>query len=138
MIEAIPLNADCIVLIITKVEDPEELDTRFPVLRLPLRKTVMKTVMRARQTRFWICSAVSKMRRLQPRLPPLPLRGKTMLYVPPVPYGSESGDQRCSRCRSLSWAQHSVSRRGYRRVLSDPDAGRRRSRGLRPCLQCHL
>ena len=27
MIEAIPLNADCIVLIITKVEDPEELDT---------------------------------------------------------------------------------------------------------------
>lgn len=29
MIEAIPLNADCIVLIITKVEDPEELDTRF-------------------------------------------------------------------------------------------------------------
>lgn len=29
MIEAVPLNADCIVLIITKVEDPEELDTRF-------------------------------------------------------------------------------------------------------------
>ena len=29
MIEAIPLNQDCIVLIITKVEDPEELDTRF-------------------------------------------------------------------------------------------------------------
>ena len=29
MIEAIPLNPDCIVLIITKVEDPEELDTRF-------------------------------------------------------------------------------------------------------------
>ena len=29
MIEAIPLNADCIVLIITKVEDPEELETRF-------------------------------------------------------------------------------------------------------------
>ncbi|MDO4331960.1 MAG: adaptor protein MecA [Eubacteriales bacterium] len=29
MIEAIPLNSDCIVLIITKVEDPEELDTRF-------------------------------------------------------------------------------------------------------------
>lgn len=29
MIEAIPLNVDCIVLIITKVEDPEELDTRF-------------------------------------------------------------------------------------------------------------
>lgn len=29
MIEAIPLNPECIVLIITKVEDPEELDTRF-------------------------------------------------------------------------------------------------------------
>ncbi len=29
MIEAIPMNGDCIVLIITKVEDPEELDTRF-------------------------------------------------------------------------------------------------------------
>lgn len=29
MIEAVPLNGECIVLIITKVEDPEELDTRF-------------------------------------------------------------------------------------------------------------
>ncbi|MCR5719415.1 MAG: adaptor protein MecA [Lachnospiraceae bacterium] len=29
MIEAIPLNTDSIVLIITKVEDPDELDTRF-------------------------------------------------------------------------------------------------------------
>lgn len=29
MIEAIPVNADCIVLIITKVEDPDEIDTRF-------------------------------------------------------------------------------------------------------------
>ncbi len=29
MIEAIPVNAECIVLIVTKVEDPEELDTRF-------------------------------------------------------------------------------------------------------------
>lgn len=29
MIEAIPMNAECIVLLITKVEDPEELDTRF-------------------------------------------------------------------------------------------------------------
>ena len=83
MIEAIPLNADCIVLIITKVEDPEELDTRF--------------------SRF-------------------------------APSVTEDSDSR----KPLSWAQHSVSRRGYRRVLSDPDAGRRRSRGLRPCLQCHL
>lgn len=29
MIEAVPMNGECIVLIITKVEDPEELDTRF-------------------------------------------------------------------------------------------------------------
>ncbi|MCR5278617.1 MAG: adaptor protein MecA [Lachnospiraceae bacterium] len=29
MIEAIPINPECIVLIITKVEDPEEFDTRF-------------------------------------------------------------------------------------------------------------
>ena len=29
MIEAIPLPNECIVLLITKVEDPEELDTRF-------------------------------------------------------------------------------------------------------------
>ena len=29
MIEAIPLNSECIVLIITKVEDPEELEEKF-------------------------------------------------------------------------------------------------------------
>ena len=29
MIEAIPVSSDCIILLITKVEDPEELDTRF-------------------------------------------------------------------------------------------------------------
>lgn len=29
MIEAIPVSLDCIILVITKVEDPEELDTRF-------------------------------------------------------------------------------------------------------------
>ncbi|MBO7600009.1 MAG: adaptor protein MecA [Lachnospiraceae bacterium] len=29
MIEAIPMNSECIVLIITKVEDPDELDARF-------------------------------------------------------------------------------------------------------------
>lgn len=29
MIEAIPVSADCLVLVITKVEDPDELDTRF-------------------------------------------------------------------------------------------------------------
>ena len=29
MIEAIPIASDCLVLVVTKVEDPEELDTRF-------------------------------------------------------------------------------------------------------------
>ncbi len=29
VIEAIPVSSDCIILIVTKVEDPEELDTRF-------------------------------------------------------------------------------------------------------------
>jgi adapter protein MecA 1/2 len=29
MIEAVPVSPDCLVLIVTKVEDPEELDTRF-------------------------------------------------------------------------------------------------------------
>ncbi len=29
MIEAIPISAECLVLVITKVEDPDELDTRF-------------------------------------------------------------------------------------------------------------
>lgn len=29
MIEAIPISSDCIILVITKVEDPDELDTRF-------------------------------------------------------------------------------------------------------------
>ncbi len=29
MVEAIPVNTDCLVLIVTKVEDPEEFDTRF-------------------------------------------------------------------------------------------------------------
>ncbi len=46
MIEAIPLNADCIVLIITKVEDPDELDTRFfrnlPLPFVKMEKTLTK------------------------------------------------------------------------------------------------
>lgn len=82
MIEAIPLNADCIVLIITKVEDPDELDTRFPALHLPLRKIPMRMVTTVPRMRCWICSAASKMRRLQPRLPLLPLPRKTTLSDP--------------------------------------------------------
>ena len=29
MIEAIPISSECLILIVTKVEDPEELDTKF-------------------------------------------------------------------------------------------------------------
>ncbi len=36
MIEAIPVNQECLVLIITKVEDPEELDTRFSRFTRPV------------------------------------------------------------------------------------------------------
>ena len=32
MIEAIPISMDCIILMITKVEDPDEIDTRFSTL----------------------------------------------------------------------------------------------------------
>ena len=42
MIEAIPLPNECIVLIITKVEDPEELDTRFSKFA-PGERTVLKS-----------------------------------------------------------------------------------------------
>lgn len=36
MIEAIPVNQDCLILVITKVEDPEELDTRFSKFSNPI------------------------------------------------------------------------------------------------------
>lgn len=42
MIEAIPVSKDCLVLIITKVEDPEELDSRFSRFTRPVE--VSKTV----------------------------------------------------------------------------------------------
>ena len=118
MIEAIPLNADCIVLIITKVEDPEELDTRFSRFAPSVTEDTDEDGDN---------SSADEVLDLFRR-------------IPAVPYGiSETSDQRGSNSRKpLSRAQHSVSRGGHRRVLSDPDAGRRRSRGLRPCLQCHL
>lgn len=40
MIEAIPVSPDCLVLIITKVEDPEELDTRFSRFTKPIEVEV--------------------------------------------------------------------------------------------------
>lgn len=36
MIEAIPVSTECLILIITKVEDPEELDTRFSRFTKPI------------------------------------------------------------------------------------------------------
>ena len=41
MIEAIPLGADSIVLIVTKVDNPEELDTRFSNFAPSVRKDAM-------------------------------------------------------------------------------------------------
>lgn len=38
MVEAIPLSSESLVLLITKVEYPEELDTRFPSLRKPVMR----------------------------------------------------------------------------------------------------
>ena len=38
MVEAIPVSPDCIILVITKVDDPEEFDKKFPYkekLKLP-------------------------------------------------------------------------------------------------------
>lgn len=43
MIEAIPVNTESIVLIITKVEDPEELDTRFSKFS-PFKETESETL----------------------------------------------------------------------------------------------
>lgn len=50
MIEAIPLNSECIVLVITKVEDPEELDTRFSSLPPPSTTGTMTTISATRWT----------------------------------------------------------------------------------------
>ena len=57
MIEAIPLNSDCIVLVITKVEDPEELDTRFP--SLPLLSTTRRMKIRKSEIPWTVCFKVS-------------------------------------------------------------------------------
>ena len=70
MIEAIPITPDSIVLIITKVEDPEELDTRFSHL-VRMMRLLLRPRNRPLQARmiFWISSrsyvkAVSKNHRL--------------------------------------------------------------------------
>lgn len=43
MIEAIPVNGESVILIVTKVEDPEELDTRFSKFS-PYKKTKQETL----------------------------------------------------------------------------------------------
>ena len=43
MIEAIPVNGESVILIVTKVEDPEELDTRFSKFS-PYKKTKTETI----------------------------------------------------------------------------------------------
>lgn len=40
MIEAIPVSQECLILIITKVEDPEELDTRFSRFTKPIANEI--------------------------------------------------------------------------------------------------
>ena len=63
MVEAIPLSNESIMLIITKIEDPEELDTRFskfsPCLHWPVNCW-------KEPTGFWSCL------RRQPVIQPLP------------------------------------------------------------------
>lgn len=82
MIEAIPLNADCIVLIITKVEDPEELDTRFS--RFAPSVTEDSDEDSDANTADEVLDLFRRIQNeeLQPRLPPLPLPRKTMLSDP--------------------------------------------------------
>lgn len=40
MIEAVPMSGDNLVLVITKVEDPDEIDTRFPNFHQQLMTTI--------------------------------------------------------------------------------------------------
>lgn len=82
MIEAIPLNADCIVLIITKVEDPEELDTRFSRFAPSVTEDSDDDSDESTADEVLDLFRRIQMRRLQPRLPPLPLPRKTMLSDP--------------------------------------------------------
>ena len=52
MVEAIPLSSESIMLIVTKVEDPEELDTRFSNFLL-LQKQSQKISFPSWQMNFW-------------------------------------------------------------------------------------
>lgn len=52
MIEAIPLSADTIILVITKVEYPEELDTRFPSFLIRILRIYMTMLLLVEMLRF--------------------------------------------------------------------------------------
>lgn len=52
MIEAIPLSADTIILVITKVEYPEELDTRFSKFSDPDLRIYMTMLLLVEMLRF--------------------------------------------------------------------------------------
>ena len=74
MIEAIPITPDSIVLIITKVEDPEELDTRFSKFAAGTDETAPS------QTTSWIFSRncvkddskslLLPLKKIKPKIPP--------------------------------------------------------------------
>ena len=48
MIEAIPISSDSVILIVTKVEDPEELDTRFENFHRQMAKRTTTSLRRHR------------------------------------------------------------------------------------------
>ena len=90
MIEAIPLNADCIVLIITKVEDPEELDTRFSAFAPSVTEDSDEDSDANTADEVLICSAASRAKTIPQALLKFllrPLPRRVTVYAPPVPYG---------------------------------------------------
>ena len=52
MVEAIPLSSESIMLIVTKVEDPEELDTRFSKFS-PFAEAESENLLPSWQMNFW-------------------------------------------------------------------------------------
>ena len=97
MIEAIPLSADTIILVITKVEYPEELDTRFSKFSDPDPEDLYPTILLGGKCsifrRRMICLDYSKNNRLKSRQSP----GDNSNFVP-----SDGGQkEKEDRSRSL-------------------------------------
>ena len=63
MIEAVPINGDSIVLIITKVEDPEEIDTRFSRFAPSVLDDVKSAALTTQATTTSMCMIPWRMRR---------------------------------------------------------------------------